>query len=591
VCGIAGIIDYRGRDKNAIRRAEIMCASLYHRGPDAQNIIALTNATIVHTRLALIDLKGGAQPLISSDQRYTITYNGEVYNYRALRKELERHWHFTTNSDTEVVLAAYVAWGERCLSRFNGMFSFFIWDSLKQEGFAARDLLGVKPFVYRYQSGEFIFSSEAKAIIAVLDSNPMANQEAILEYLVSPYFSGVETPMFEGLEYLQAGHYLIITKNNIRTFQWQDYVLSCSTTANKSSIDKMSNLLVDAIENTLVADVPIGTYLSGGFDSTLITSIASDHLRGNLDTFTIKFTDQDNYQYDNSLIITSNDTPCAADAARIIGVSHNIVHVNRSDLSDTIIKISQNNDALPAWEQEIAQHHLALTASNQYKIILVGDAADETHYGYPFLLDHHATKSPSGIIQRFSTPPINPSFISSPLNHFDEKYKALTIQAGYNWDSPMDRYLATTYLIVKRWLARLLHNGDIHAMSHSIETRVPFADTNLLKLARTISPLSAYQNGTEKWLLRESARGLMPEQARVRKKSALPKDQCTADLYKRIGRDLFSTSFEFLDHFLDMKKINHLCNPSVKLSEQDCSLLFRVISLCHWRNTYGVNIR
>lgn len=592
MCGIAGIINYRNQDKNTLHRAEIMCARLYHRGPDGQNIITLTNATLVHTRLALIDLDGGSQPLTSADQRYSITYNGEIYNYQSLRAELESHWLFATESDTEVVLASYAIWGERCTAKFNGMFAFFVWDSLKQEGFAARDLLGVKPFVYRYNSEELIFSSEAKAIVAVLESDPIANQEAIVEYLVSPYFSGVETPMFEGLKYLHPGHFLKVTPKGIQTHQWQDYDLSCSTIASKDSIEDMSNHLVDAVKNTMIADVPISTYLSGGFDSTLITSIANEHAAGGgINTFTVQFSDQDKFKYDDSLIINSNDTPCAADAARTIGVHQNIVNVNRSDIADSIKGISISNDGLPAWEQEIAQHHLGLAASKKYKATLVGDAADETHYGYPFLLDQHATQSPSGIIQRFSMPPAYSRVIPDPLNHFDEKYRALTIQAGYNWDTPVDRYLATTYLIVKRWLPRLLHNGDIHAMRHSLETRVPFADINLLKLAKTISPLSGYRNGTEKWLLRESAKGLMPERARLRKKSALPKDQRTATIYKNIGRDLFVASYGFLSHFLDMKKIDTLCKPSHALCEQDRSLLFRVISLCYWHNAYGVNIR
>ncbi len=591
MCGIAGIVNYQEHGSSLKHRAIIMRDNLHHRGPDDQDVICYPNVAIAHTRLALIDLLGGAQPLRSSDHRYSISYNGEVYNYQSLRKDLEQDWVFRTNSDTEVILAAYAQWGEDCLTRFNGMFSFFIWDSVKNEGFAARDLLGVKPFAYQYLSGEFVFASEAKAIIAIQQSAPKANTNAIIEYLTCPYFSGVEEPMFEGLEYLQPGHYLKITHQGVYCQQWGDYELTGQLSANKTTTEELSELLINSVQQTMISDVPIAAYLSGGFDSTLITSLAKKHATRDFSTFTVQFTDQNKYHYDNSLVVTSDDMPFAIDAAQEIGVRQHIVNVNRVSLAESIKQLACSNDALPAWEQEIAQHHLAYAASQKYKAVLVGDAADETHYGYQFLLDSHATQSPSGIIQRFSLPPLKPGLISNPLNFFDEKYKALTTQAGHSWKTAADRSLATTYLIVKRWLPRLLHNGDIHAMHHSLEARVPFADINLINMAQKIHPDSGYHNGTEKWLLRQSAKGLLPETARVRKKSALPKDQGTELLYKKIANDIFKTSREFLEHFLEMEKMHHLCKPEVKLNEQERALLFRTISLCYWREAYGVNIR
>jgi len=591
MCGIAGIVNYRESEQYLASRASIMRDKLRHRGPDEQNIVTIPNVAIAHTRLALLDLVGGKQPFSAPDRRYTITYNGEVYNFSALRKDLENHWVFTTNSDTEVILAAYVHWGISCLSRFNGMFSFFIWDSVKQEGFAARDLLGVKPFVYQYQSGEFIFASESKAILAAKASTPIANKNAILEYLVCPYFSGIEEPMFEGLTNLQPGHYLKIKRNGLTSHQWGDYELSSELTADKSTTEELSELLKSSIQSTMISDVPVGAYLSGGFDSTLITSIASKNATKEFSTFTVQFTDQDKYDYNDSLIITSDDTPYAINAAKEIGVKNRLVKVDRASLNETIKTLACVNDALPAWEQEIAQYHLAQTASQHYKAVLVGDAADETHYGYQFLLDEHATQSPSGIIQRFSMPQLKPGLISNPLHYFDEKYKTMTTQAGHSWKTPLDRYLATTYLIVKRWLPRLLHNGDIHSMYHSLEARVPFADTNLIKLAQKVHPASGYNNGIEKFLLRQSAKGLLPENIRVRSKSALPKDQGTEHLYKNIARELFQTSRGFLEHFLDMESMFRLCDPEVSINEQERALLFRTISLCHWSSAYGVNIR
>ncbi|MES2672740.1 MAG: asparagine synthase (glutamine-hydrolyzing) [Pseudomonadota bacterium] len=591
MCGIAGIVNYRVHAENLAPRARVLCDKLYHRGPDEQNIIAFPNIIMVHTRLALLDLARGQQPYVSTDQRYIISYNGEVYNYRELRKQLEKNWLFKTDSDTEVILAAYAHWGERCLNYFNGMFAFFIWDSVKNEGFAARDLLGIKPFVYQYKSGEFIFSSEAKAIVAIQSSSPMVNRSAIIEYIAAPYFSGVETSLFEGLEYLQPGHSLKISKQGIYSTQWGDYELSASLTDNKKTTEAMSELLLNAVQQAMISDAPVGTYLSGGFDSTLITAIAHKHAEKKLGVFTIKFTDQDKFDYNNSLIVTSDDTPYAISAAKQIGVKQRIISVNRSEVMDTIKKISCTNDALPVWEQEIAQHHLARIAALDYKAILTGDAADETHYGYPFLLDEQVTASPSAILQRFSVPPLKPELKNNLLAFFDDKYKTLTKAAGHSWTTPLDRHLATTYLIVKRWLPRLLHNGDVHAMQHSLEARVPFADINLLNMAKRVHPASGYRNGTEKWLLRQSAKGLLPESSRLRKKSALPKDQGAGKLYKASAATLFKSHKVFLENFFDMKQMQMLCRSDTLLSEQQRALLFRTISLCHWCDYYGVNIR
>lgn len=591
MCGIAGIINFGPNLVDLSGRACLMCNKLTHRGPDDQNISYQDNVALVHTRLALIDLSGGKQPLHSPDKRYTITYNGEVYNYKVLREELEYFWDFTTNSDTEVILASYLHWGKDCLSRFNGMFSFFIWDNEKQQGFAARDLLGIKPFVYQYRSNEFIFASEAKAIVAIQSTPPKANISAIAEYLACPYFSGVEESMFDGLKHLLPGNYLIISKDFFTVTSWQDYELSNELTDNKQTTEQLAKLLKDSIQTTMIADVPIATYLSGGFDSTLITSIASKNTNNILDTYTIQFINQEIYPYQDSLIINSDDTPYAIEAAAELEVNHHIVNVSHESLERSLQSIAINNDTLPAWEQEIAQHHLAKAASQLYKAILVGDAADETHYGYQFLLDDEATKSPSGIIQRFTLPPINKNLLPDVMSYFNDKYLKLTTENGYQWDTPTNRYLSTTYLIIKRWLPRLLQNGDIHSMSHSLEARVPFADINMLNLAKRVNPTCGYKQGNEKSLLRKSAIGLLPEVFRTRKKSALPKDQGVGTLYQKIAFEQIKLSQTFLEYFLDMKIITQLCQQQAPLREDERALLFRVICLSYWQRAYGVILK
>lgn len=589
MCGIAGIVGYDVPACLNATRAREMGRRLRHRGPDDEGFYLGSSAVLAHRRLSLIDPKGGHQPLSSADGRYTIVYNGEVYNFRELRQELRARWDFRTDCDTEVVLAAYIDWGADCLERLNGMFAFFVWDERDEVGFAARDLLGVKPFVYAHDGQELLFASEAQAILRARPTPPRARRDALLEYLVAPYFSGVEHSMFEGVEHLQPGHLLEVSRAGLEIRQWGEYDLRGSLLDDSSRLaGRLAESVALAVERSLIADAPVGTYLSGGLDSTLITSLAARASEAPVRAFTIRFADQDLYDYEKSLIVTSDDTPFAVEAAQELGVRHHLVPVERSGLASDLAAIARINDALPAWEQEIAQHHLAKAASSHVKAVLVGDAADETHYGYHFLLDEAVTRSPSGILERFYCAPIRPDVLRDPIAHFARKYLELTAAAGFRRDTPLERTLATTYLIVKRWLPRLLHNGDIHAMAASLEARVPFADIDLLFLARRIHPEVAYRDGEEKSLLREAARGHVPESIRRRKKSALPKDQHVAAIYQREAAACLRDSRDLLGGLLVLDELDGLCDPARVLTELERTLLFRVIALSHWADAHGV---
>lgn len=570
MCGIAGIVRYSAGDD--LSRLERMQRCLRHRGPDDHGMWTSPHAGLVHTRLALIDPAGGAQPLRSD--RYVLVYNGEVYNAAELRRELAESWVFRTRCDAEVVLAAYARWGTACPARLDGMFAFFVWDTARETGFAARDLLGVKPFVYAHAGGELVFASEAKAVLAALPARPRARREALLEYLVVPCFSGVETPMFEGLEYLPPGHAMQIDRSGVTITRWGEHDLLGAT--DDVTAEELRVAVERAVQRTLIADAPVGVFLSGGLDSTAIAACAGRALPA----WTIRFAEQDRYDYARSRIVISDDGPFAALAARELGLDLAIVAVDRGGLGADLQILATHNDALPAWEQEVAQHHLACAAARTCKAVLVGDAADETHYGYHFLLDADATCDPRGVIERFAAGDLWPDAIA----HFAAKYRALAEAAGHDWRTPDARVLATTWLIVHRWLPRLLHNGDIHGMAHGLEARVPFADRELLALAQRLGPARALAGGIEKAALRDALRGVVPEAIRVRKKSALPKDQGVEALYQREAARAVVEGV--LDAVVDRDRILALCERP--LDERERALLFRVICLAHWTRAYGV---
>jgi asparagine synthase (glutamine-hydrolysing) len=587
MCGIGGIVRWSGGVEREEHRLRRVAARLRHRGPDGEGVHLSPTCGLVHTRLALVDPAGGAQPMTSADGRFTLVYNGEIYDAAALRDELSADWTFRTRSDAEVVLAAYARWGSACVTRFNGMFAFFVWDAREEKGFAARDLLGVKPFVFARRGEMFVFASEAKAVLAAMDGGPRARSEALLEYLVAPFFSGVETPMFEGLEYLAPGHALDLDREGVRVARWARYELADRDET--VSPAELRDAFERAVRRALVADAPVGVFLSGGLDSTAIAA-AARRAGAEPAAFTIAHTDHERWDYRRSRIVVSDDEPFAALAAHTLGIEREKVPAPRADLATDLAAIASANDALPAWEQEVAQHRLAAAARRTCKAVLVGDAADETHYGYHFLLDPEATRSPRAIIERLGAPIVRRDVLADPAAHFAAKYRALTEDAGHDWASPAARVLATTWLVVHRWLPRLLHNGDIHGMAHSIEARVPFADVDLLALAQRIGPRTALRDGIEKAALREALRGLVPGPIRTRRKSALPKDLGAAPTWQREAARALDEDASSLGTLVDVAQARALCDPRRSLDEREQALLFRIAGLARWMRTFEVSL-
>lgn len=582
MCGIAGIIDYKKPIETYKSELEKFQSILKHRGPDGQNLVLLKHAGLVHTRLAIVDPLNGEQPIFSADRKWAMVFNGEIYNYRELRREL-KSWNFKTQCDSEVLLAAWVAWGKESIKKLNGMFAFFIWNQEEKTGYLVRDLLGVKPLSYTCQNNVLAFASEAKALVNNVLKNPRVNQEQIFENITAPYFSGVSESPFQGINYLQPGELLQISPNGMKKEIWGNYVFELN-----EKLPDLTTSITDAVKLCL-SDVESGVFLSGGFDSSLITTIANKTRR--LPAWTIRYDNQKFNDVSNSSISFSDDSPYAEIVAKELGIDHEFVDVSHDDLTKTIRELAVINDALPAWEQEFSQYFLAKQASKNLKVVLVGDAADELNYGYHFLTDNYATQSPLNILNRFSIEEaINKSNFPEPFKYFEDKYKKLSYSAGYNWNNKAEKILATTYLIIKRWLPRLLHNGDIHTMNFGLEARVPFADINLINQTRTINPNLAFTHTEDKKFLRNSVKGLLNEEIRNRKKSALPKDKSVGIKWQALLKELIkSDSVQFLSHFYNLdylKKASEL--PAI--DEKTQSLIFRVITLAEWQKFYGVTI-
>lgn len=585
MCGIAGILFYQGCEEKLIQKANIFNVAQRHRGPDAQNYIVLGQHLLCHQRLTFMDAAGGNQPFSDITGRYFIVFNGELYNHVELKEELGSKYQFRTYSDTEVILAAWLVWKEHCLQRFNGMFSFLIWDRHEEQAFVARDPLGVKPFVYYRYGSTFIFASEIKALLKVIEKSVEINPFALVEYVIAPYFSGGgRQSIFKEIMYLEPGCYLYLDRNGISEKQYVRSGWNPSHSTEKELSAKLSVAIEESIMVSLGAETKLGVFLSGGLDSSLIASIASNYLKNPLMAFSVAFENHADIHFNQETIVNSDDLPYA----RLLSEQLNL------PLHQTVVTPSLNdlcviNDRIPAWEQEFSQHALASCASKHVKAVLVGDAADETHYGYFFLLN----QNPSSLLQAFGSDDrlrmLSPSIIAAtdPIYYLNEQYHAIANDVGFVFDKTIEEnHLAMSALVQRRWLQRLLHNGDIHTMNYSLEARVPFANQNVLEISSLIPPALGFKNGIEKNLLRQVASLWLTPTFTTRKKSALPRDPRLGSYYQVVLTSLLREKNDFIDTFLNRPSLERLCKIR-SINENNRMILFNMTSLILWSKEYA----
>ncbi|MCX5745571.1 MAG: asparagine synthase-related protein [Proteobacteria bacterium] len=550
MCGIAGVVRFDRPARASATELRQMQRRLAHRGPDGRGEVFVGHAALAHTRLAMIAAgPAGAQPMVSTDGRYHLVYNGELANDEELRAAIgARAW--TSRSDAETVLAAWARWGEACVERLDGMFAFAVYDATADTLALVRDRLGVKPLAFTRLPDGLAFASEAQALAPMFD-RMRPRVDAIVEYLVAPAFT-TRSP-FAGVEYLAPGTRLHVARGRVDERRYWRWGPSDDPTVGPGDLRAAFEA---AVRGALHADAPLGIFLSGGLDSTAIAAVAPRALPA----FTLVFDHQARWAHEQrSRLVVSDDTPFARLAAA--ERAHHEVRWEPTSLDGELAAIARVDDALPAWEQELSQRALARAASTHVKGVLVGDAADELHHGYHFLLDPEAVADPMVIVRRLGSVPIRPEL---PVD--------LRLEAG------------TRQLIVERWLPRLLHNGDIHTMAFGLEARVPFAANALVELAARIGPA----RGVDKQVLRDALRGLVPEPIRTRVKSALPKDQGALATYRAACRRVIDEPHPVVAAVVDLPMVRRLVDDPRTLDEAERAQLFRVICLQHWAIAHEV---
>ncbi|HEX7136873.1 MAG TPA: asparagine synthase (glutamine-hydrolyzing) [Vicinamibacterales bacterium] len=589
MCGIAGLLNLDGRPIEA-PSIERMVRTLGHRGPDAMSLTLDGEVGLGHARLSIIDVEGGHQPMANDEGTLWITFNGEIFNYIELAADLRERGHrFATRCDTEVILHLYEEYGEDCVHRLNGQWAFAIWDVRKRSLFLSRDRVGVRPLYYTRTGPTFLFASEIKALFA----DPRVDRNIDIEGLDQLFtFWTPLTPrtVFEGISELPPGHSLMVADGEITQQRyWQpSYDVVIEPEQEAEAAERLLDLLIDATRIRLRADVPVGAYLSGGLDSTIITSLIKRFTSTPLRTFSVAFEDEefDESDYQREVI-------------DFLGTDHETIRCSSSDIGRVFPDVVWHAEK-PMLRTAPAPMFLLskLVRDRGYKVVLTGEGSDEMFGGYDIFKEVKLRRFWSAIpdprrrpqllrrlypyMQNIQAQPeaylraffrtsahdcANPFFshlprweltsklklfysedLRSRLNGYDAMSEILdSLPHAYEkWDEfSRAQYLEAAHLMPGYILSS---QGDRMGMAHSVEGRFPFLDHRVVRFAASLSPRLKMNVLNEKFLLKRAVRGLIPERVRARKKQP----------YRAPDAKSFFTDGAPLDYVAELLSTNRL---------------------------------
>ncbi len=536
MCGIAGWVDFAADLRAARETAEAMTATMALRGPDAGGTWLSEHAALGHRRLAVIDVEGGVQPMAADD--VVLTYSGEVYNYRELRRELEAlGQQFRTASDTEVVLRAYLEWGIECLERLNGMFAFAIWDGRSEELLLVRDRLGIKPLFYYPLPDGLLFGSEPKAILA----NPLTKRRVdalgICSVMMPVRRLGF-TP-FQGLLELRGGHYLKLSRSGTAVEKYWELEARPHEDDLETTVATVRDLLEDIVPRQLVSDVPLCMLLSGGLDSSALVALAK-RVEGqeSLRTFSVDFGDED-FVANPIELHSSRDEPFAEEVARFVGVDHTSITLDAAALLDPAVRrdvlIAQDSSAHAA-DADMSLFLLSRAIREYSTVAVSGEGADEVFGGYPWIHDEGVVAMPifPWMAAALQAEPEAASMMGSEvlqrlgmLEYVLEQYNEAIAEVPHldGEDEKEQRMREVMHLHLTRMLPILLDRKDRMSMASGLEVRVPFCDHRLAEYVFNIPWSMKTFDGREKSILREATKDLLPQSVLERHKSGFPLTQ------------------------------------------------------------------
>lgn len=580
MCSISGFYhpfaDYPAKEAEYQQILEHMTKTLHHRGPDDSGLLLSKRCGLAHTRLSIIDLKNGIQPMEHTVDgfSYQIAYNGEIYNLPVLKRELLRQGYtFRTTSDTEVLLLSFLEYGPDFVRRIDGIFSFAVYDSRHETVYLFRDPFGVKPLFYTFLDDTLIFSSEIKGLFcypgvkARIDSNGL-NEIFSLGPARSPGHA-----VFKDIEELKPGYYLSYNRYGIQYTNYWRLISRPHHDSYKETIERTRFLVTDAIKRQLVSDVPVCTFLSGGVDSSVVSAVCAGELKKQgirLTTFSFDFLDNDKYFQSNSFQ-PSQDAPYVKKMVEFLGSDHHYLICSNETQADLLYESVDAHDLPCMADIDSSLLYFCKEVSKSHKVVLTGECADEVFGGYPWFHKEVFLKS-----NTFPwTPSLAPrkALLSAELLEslhmedyvekiYSHSVSEIAVLPKENETQANRRRIG--YLNIRYFMQTLLNRMDRTSMHSGLEARVPFADKALVEYIFNVPWEMKAKDGVVKNVLREASRGLLPDEILFRKKSPYPKTYhpgYEALLSNRL-KDVLSNTNEPLLQLVDKTKVlQFLDNP------------------------------
>ncbi len=551
MCGIFAIYSFdksRPVDLSVVKYAT---DEMKHRGPDDSGYYVNGNVGLGHRRLSIIDLTTGHQPMTNEDGQIITIYNGEIYNYHEIRKDLIDLGHiFCTHSDTEVIIHGYEEWGTQCVHKFNGMFAFALWDIKKKRLWIVRDRVGIKPIYYFYDDKYFLCASEIRSILKTRIIDAKINDNVLDAYFSLGYVPGHET-MFKGIKKLLPGHFLLIEGTELSDHEYWDIKATQENSMDiDSSLEMIEKLLLDSVSKRLMSDVPLGVFLSGGLDSSTIVGMMNKlPLSEPINTFTISYSDGYNEEKYANLVAERYKT------------SHNVLYLESFEFFSslkTLVHYSEEPIVEPA---AIALYHISKMAKDKATVLLSGEGADEVFAGYflyrfmCILNKIHAIVPRKSYplfiyLNKYSSKDKYQKYMDWLISPLSERYQGTSsyltesLKKQYYSDQffknkppyiedifkgyfsrvqDLDPLSQMLYVDTKTWLVDdLLLKADKMTMATSVELRVPFLDYRIIEAVSGLPPRYKIRNGQGKYLLKRIVEQLLPHEIVYRKKMGFP---------------------------------------------------------------------
>jgi asparagine synthase (glutamine-hydrolysing) len=615
MCGICG---FNWNDEKLIER---MVHKIHHRGPDANGVKTFPEFSLGNARLSIIDLSArGNQPMSGSDGKKWIVYNGEVYSFPQIKKELQsKGYKFNSNTDTEVVLKSYEEYGPKCLEKFNGMFAFAIWDEEKKELFLARDRIGIKPLYYYFKDGKLIFGSEIKSILEADCVKKEVNLQSMYYYLGYEFVPAPDT-MFKNIYKLRQGHYAIFKNGELKITKYWDLEFKPEITDEDEAMDRIFNALETSVKRRLISDVPLGVFLSGGLDSSTVVGFVSRLYPGKVRTFSIGYKDK-----------TFSELPYAKIVSDFFGTEHNVLMIDPVS-PDDIEKSLYHLDEPMTDLSTIPFYLICRKAREKVTVCLSGEGGDEMFLGYdrlkaarmnryynifpsffrkkvvtPLILklpDQPQKKGAINILKRFIEGTLYPEeagamrwqyFLNPKIeqNIFNESSRSNISFTPFdpiyyfsricNSDLQIDKDI---YVDIKLTMAdSVLMKVDKMSMATSLEVRVPFLDHEVAELCASIPANLKLKNLTTKYILRKTLKkyNFLPESIIYRGKQgySLPVKNWLREELKDYMIDLFKSSPIIKENF-NNSYLSELTKEHLELKHNHNHILWALINLSLW---------